>query len=290
MKILRLISPFILLALILPACLPATAALGQDEVGSSSGNMTLNTEFPKMEALATATFTFSVKLSYEGDVDRAFDLNVTAPTNWDAYVTPQYDSQRISSVTMEASTYAPTEKTLKVITTPPTWPVAEPDDYVINFKVSSGSIIGTIDLTAVITGRYALNAAPSNQLYNTKAKAGRDNTYSIVVANTGTDTLNNVTFSASKPDGWEVTFKPDKIDALEIFDTRTVDVNIKPAANTVAGDYMITLTVSGKQSNATNLDVRVTVATSSIWGWLGVIIIVLVVIGLVVIFMRFGRR
>ena len=66
-------------------------------------------------------------------------------------------------------------------------------------------------------------------------------------------------------------------------------MDIKPPPKTVAGDYMITLHVSGKQATADKMDVRVTVETPSIWGWVGVIIIVIVVVGLIVVFMRFGR-
>ena len=36
--------------------------------------------------------------------------------------------------------------------------------------------------------------------------------------------------------------------------------------------------------------IRVTVLTPTIWGWVGVIIVVLVVIGLMVMFWRLGRR
>ncbi|MGD0795690.1 MAG: hypothetical protein ABR958_08955 [Dehalococcoidales bacterium] len=58
----------------------------------------------------------------------------------------------------------------------------------------------------------------------------------------------------------------------------------------MAGDYMISLQVSGKEASATNMDVRVLVKTPTIWGWVGVFIIVIVVAGLFVIIMRFGRR
>ena len=38
------------------------------------------------------------------------------------------------------------------------------------------------------------------------------------------------------------------------------------------------------------LTLRVTVLTPTIWGWVGVIIVVLVVIGLIAMFWRLGRR
>jgi uncharacterized membrane protein len=46
----------------------------------------------------------------------------------------------------------------------------------------------------------------------------------------------------------------------------------------------------GKQASADKMVMRVTVETPTIWGWVGVIIIIIVVAGLIGIFMRFGRR
>jgi uncharacterized membrane protein len=39
-----------------------------------------------------------------------------------------------------------------------------------------------------------------------------------------------------------------------------------------------------------NLEFRVTVKASTAWGWIGIAIIVLVVLGLVTLFVRMGRR
>ena len=85
-------------------------------------------------------------------------------------------------------------------------------------------------------------------------------------------------------------FTPDKIDLLNALDEQLVDVNIKPPADTIAGDYDIRVRASGTQSSADEVKIRVTVETSTIWGWVGVAIILVVVAGLIVIFMRFSRR
>lgn len=306
MKILRLICFLILPVMMLPALFLPGVALAQDEGISGTDNftptsppveepqlppdtITLSTEYPKLEAIATGSFEFNVKLEYMGQIDRIFDLNVTVPAGWDAYMTPQYDTVRISSITLEQS-FTTTTKNVKVAVSPPTASLAEPGEYKINLEASSDNIVGEIDLIAKITARYELRSAPASQRYDTKAKAGQNNTYSILVGNAGTASIDNITFSSDKPEGWEITFKPDKIDQLNILDAKTIDVNIKPPPKTVAGDYMITLSVSGKQASATGMNIRVTVVTPTIWGWVGVGIIAVVVVGLVLIFMRFGRR
>jgi uncharacterized membrane protein len=314
MKATRLFTVLVLLLMILiPLSVPGIA-MAQDE--GASGNVTttappppvtatppatttttepppsvtMTTDYPTVEAIATGTFTFNVVISYSGAEDRVFDLNTSGPSGWDISVTPQYDTQRISSISITGSPYAPTTKNVKLTVTPQAYPLPDPGDYTIKLEAASGSLSGSIDLTARITAKYLLTAAPYNQLYNTTASAGRDNTYSIVVTDTGTAPIDNITFSSDKPDGWEITFKPDKIDRIDTLDQQTVDVNIKPPPKTVAGDYQITLNVKGTQATANAMNVRVTVATPTVWGWVGIIIIVVVVIGLIAIFMRFGRR
>jgi uncharacterized membrane protein len=108
--------------------------------------------------------------------------------------------------------------------------------------------------------------------------------------NNGTALIETITFSSDKTQGWDVTYKPEKIDSLVSLETKTVDINIKPPANTVSGDYMLNIYITGKQASADKMAIRVTVETATIWGWVGVIIIIIVVVGLVGIFMRFGRR
>jgi uncharacterized membrane protein len=260
-----------------------------EETTEPPDTITMSTEFPKIEAIATGSFVFNIEVEYKGKTDRVFDLNVTAPSGWDAYVSPQYDSTRISSVSLE-SAYTSTTKSFKVSANPPSWPLPDPGEYKINFKAENEDVVGEIDLYAKIIAKYVLTAAPANQVYNTKATAGRDNIYSIIVTNAGSADIDNITFSSDKPDGWEITFTPEKIDVLKIVDPKSIDVNIKPPPKTVAGDYMITLYISGNQATADQMNIRITVETPTIWGWLGVGIIVVVVVGLAVIFWRFGRR
>ena len=98
------------------------------------------------------------------------------------------------------------------------------------------------------------------------------------------------TFTADKPEGWTVTFKPEKVDSLGAGQTQQEDVVITPPeGKTIAGDYVITLHASNDKVNQ-SMQVRVTVLTPSIWGWVGIIIIVVVIAGLAVLFMRLGRR
>jgi uncharacterized membrane protein len=125
---------------------------------------------------------------------------------------------------------------------------------------------------------------------NSQATAGSDNHTSIQVTNQGTAAIDNLSLTSTQPDGWIVKFSPDKISSIGAGQKTQVDVVITPpGGKTVAGDYMLNLTASnGTLSQTMNL--RVTVLTPTIWGWIGLIIVILVIAGLGVLFMKLGRR
>ncbi len=251
---------------------------------------------PRVEAVAGNDFVFEIEFKYVGQMlgePRAFNLKPTAPQGWEVYFTPQFEKEkRVSAIDLKPGSVAFSDKT-RMVARAPFWPLPEPGDYKILLDVVAADaedMKDTIELTAVITASYMLALAPAGERYNTKARAGRDNFFSINVGNLGTAPIDKITFTSEKPAGWSVEFSPEQVDELEAFGTRTVDLNIKPPPETIAGDYMISVRASGVQKASEKINIRVTVETPTIWGWVGVAIIAIVVIGLVVIFMRFSRR
>jgi uncharacterized membrane protein len=68
-----------------------------------------------------------------------------------------------------------------------------------------------------------------------------------------------------------------------------VDATIKPSTDSLAGDYMDTITASASGASDSK-DIRTTVETPTAWGWGAVVAIVAVVGGLGFVFNRFSRR
>lgn len=248
---------------------------------------------PSVEAIAGNDFVFEVEFKYVGDMmgpPRSFDLVTAAPQGWEVYMTPQFEKDKhISAIDLKPGSVAYSDKT-RLVARAPFWPLPEPGEYKVTLDVVSEDVEASVELTAVITAAYNLLLAPAGERYDTKAKAGRDNYFSLNVGNLGTAPIDKVTFTSDKPQGWLIEFTPDQVDSLEPLATQTVDINIKPPSETIAGDYLISVRASGVQRTSEKIDIRVTVETPTVWGWIGVAIIALVVVGLVVIFMRFSRR
>jgi len=248
--------------------------------------------YPAVEGIAGADFEFEVEFNYVGELGgeaKSFELVLTTPQGWSAYITPQYQKEnKIREITLQPGFAAGSK--LKVHVTSPFWPLPEPGEYKITLEAISDDLKGSTELTAVITAKYVMDLVSTTERLNTTAKAGRDNYFSIEVRNLGTAPIDNIKFSSVKPKGWTIEFSPDKIESLPAIDSQTVDINIKPPTETIAGDYEITIQASGEQISREEIKIRVTVETPTIWGWVGVGIIVLVVAGLAYVFIRFSRR
>lgn len=251
--------------------------------------------YPTLEAVAGEQFVFEVEFLYTAasmqEPPKVFNLITEVPQGWDVHMTPPYEKEKkLSSISLKPS-FTFGDK-MRLVATPPFPPLPEPGEYPIRLKITdeTGELTDSVEYTAIITARYNLTLSPAGERYNTTATAGEEKFFSVRLANLGTGDINKVSLSSTKPEGWTVEFTPDELEVIEALKTRTVDVSIQPPPETIAGDYQITLKATGTQATARDMNIRVTVESPTIWGWVGVIIIILVVAGLVVIFMRFSRR
>jgi uncharacterized membrane protein len=298
----KLITSLFCVVVVGGALLAPTALLAQEEeptVPVIPEVLQVNPKFPSMTGSADSSFKFEVEFTYRSGEARGktFDLAVTGPSGWLTYIaesTYKLDSQ-ISAIFLEPYSV---KQPVVVVAVAPFWLYPEPGDYPIEFRVSSGELSDIVTLTATITARYGLAAATTSGQLNTKTTAGKATTFGVKVTNTGTAPLDKVTMSSTKPSGigneqWEVVFEPATIEKLAPGDETEVQVSITPPANTVAGDYMVTLNYSGEpalSSAPPSLAIRVSVATRTTWGLIGALIVVLVVGGLVWAFRKYGRR
>ena len=271
----------------------------EEETSPPEETLELSTKYPVLSGAAGETFNFEVELRYRGSVDLCpFDLSVEGPKGWLAVIQKgKYETETISAISLTLGL----RETILVVAMAPPWAPPEPGEYTIRLEAverETGEPRNSIDLVAKITARYAFTAATTTGRLNIKATAGKESRFSIIITNTGTDTLGKITFSSSKPSGiageeWRVTFEPDKMESLSPWDEQEVEVTIKPPAKTIAGDYMTTLQFdSDPKPSATppKLDIRVTVGTPTKWGWIGAGIVVAVIAGLVIGFRQLRRR
>jgi len=271
---------------------PTSISTNQNSPGTEK--IALTCQYPVLSSYAGTYFSYKIELRYTGGTEpRVFDLRVKVPSGFNYSITPGYgEGSEIAAIRLDPQkTYG---DAINVTVRPYTWLAPEPGDYSIIVEATSDEISANIELKAIVTARYDLDVEPSSGLLNTQATAGKDNYFTISIINTGSADLEKINFSSKitgGPSGWSITFEPETIDSLPAGDTREIQVDIKPAEKTIAGDYMINISAEPESKYAFgSVNIRVTVLTPTIWGWVGIGIVILVIAGLAFMFMRLGRR
>ena len=262
----------------------------RDYITVSEEKLELETKFPVVSGEASGIFETEVDVKYQGKERRRIDLTFTTPKDWNAMAESSYPKKQIAAIELgPAERFAVTEK-ITVTFAPVYWYLPEPGDYKVTLEVTAGELKETIELTAKVTAKYEFDITTVTGRLNTEATAGDDKHFSIVLVNTGSVPIEDVSFTTNKPEGWSVKFEPEKVDSVEPGFTQDVDVIINaPKGKTIAGDYVVGINANSKKVND-NIELRVTVLTSPIWGWVGIAIVVVVILGLAVIFRQLGRR
>ncbi len=256
--------------------------------------LTLSVTYPSVENPAGKDFTYDITIRNEADTERVVNLRAQIPPLWRAYFTPRWQTDtRITSLKIGANS----SDTVRFVVTPPVG--VEQGEYPLVFMAQADGDSATLNLKAVVTGTYDLRLAAEAEVTgqgdtrNVRAVAGKERVFTLYLWNAGSASLTGLTFYATKPSGWEVTFVPEKLDeVLPLGLTQKpekVTVKIKPAARAIPGDYTVTLIAAATQDRE-QMDLRVTVGASMGWGWIGVGVVVAVVAGLTGIFVRLGRR
>ena len=251
-------------------------------LGDTGGAITLTSDFPQLSGAPTSTFSYSLTLANTGTQKQTYTLQGQGPDGWTVSVHPSSNGQALTDTVDGGAT-----DTLSVTAEPPSTVTA--GSYPIQVSVASGSQSATTNLEADVTGAPAVTLSTPNQVLNAQVTAGSTGTVSLVVTNTGSTVLQNVAVTASAPTGWTTTFAPTTIATIQPGSAATVDATVQPSSDALAGDYDVTFTVTAGTATA-NVDIRTTVQTSPLWGFIGLALIVIVIVGLGWVFRRFGRR
>lgn len=253
------------------------------------------TKLPKIQAKEGETFIFNFNVAYkagdepfgieEGKSEKTFDITVDYPTGWIAAVASGGTEAPAINLKFNSG------ESLSLMAIPLVKQQPGEYDMKVTFKsaVEGDTLEGSIDFTAVITATYEISLTTKTGRLSTELTSGKDNHYKLIVTNNSSTSVENITLSSTEPEGWQVNFDKKTIESIEAGANMEIDAVINPPEKTIAGDYMLTFNASSENSNS-SIDLRATVETPTIWGIVGIGIIVVVIIGVAVIFARLGRR
>ena len=260
-----------------------TLSFEVNEVNAGAGSFT--TEYPEQEGTAGTSFSFSTTLINNGLSTESYSLSSSAPSGWQVSFVPSDESTSVASIEVESST----SQGLTVEVVPPEG--VEAGEYDISCSAVSASETLTTDLKVVITGTYGISLSTPDGRLSFDSQANKDTDVTLTVTNTGNEELQNVTLTSSLPSGWEVTYDVEDgiIDSIAAGSSAQVVATVTPSSEAITGDCVATFTAETDEATS-SAEFRVSVKTSTLWGFVAVLIILCVAAGLVYVFRKYGRR
>jgi uncharacterized membrane protein len=241
----------------------------------------LQVDQPNMQGSADSDFTYTATLNNKTTHKQRYSLSADNPKGWDTEF--KADGKSVTSVVVDPGS----SKDIDVTLTPPK--NVKKGDYKVTIKASSGSTSAKNVLDAVITGTYDMKLTTPSGRLSDDITAGDQKTIQVKVENNGSAPLRDVSLSADTPPDWKVDFKPEKINKIAPGKSVTVDATVTAADDAIAGDYVVKMTASTDQASS-DAQFRMSVKTSMLWGWIGVLIVIAVIVGIYYLFRKYGRR
>ena len=246
---------------------------------------TYKTEFTtdqsNMEGQASATFNYNATLRNRTAEEQSYAMTSNAPRGWTV-------SFRANGRQVTAVEVAPNATTTVSIEAKPPASVGT-GTFKIPVRAFTASTSAELDFEAVITGSYAMELSTPTGLLSSSITAGNTKKIELEVRNTGSSELRGIEMSSSKPAEWEVVFDPVKVESLIAGSSTTVTALIKASSKAIPGDYVVKMTARTPEVSST-VDFRMSVKTSMLWGWIGILIIAAVLGGVYYLFRKYGRR
>lgn len=256
-----------------------TPALAQKIPGK--GRSAFTVRLMNIEATAKETFRYNASLYNGSGHTQLYELRASAPEGWSTVF--RTEGSQIAGLRMDSGR---TQDISVEITAAPS---VKPGKYTVPVMAVTATDTLRTDLEAVVKGNYGLELTTPSGRLSDEITEGRSKQIQLTVKNTGTLPLEGLELSAQAPVGWNATFEPAKIDRLDPDKEQNITATLHVPDKTIAGDYVTSFTVRNNNANS-NAAFRMTVKTSLLAGWIGMLVILLS-LGIVYYLIRkYGRR
>lgn len=244
---------------------------------------TFTTDYAQQEGPAGTQFSYTADLTNNSGENQTYSMSAAgAPEGWNVTFTPS-GASATSSVPVDAGATS----SITVAVSPAQNVTA--GEYPLTLTAESAGETLELPVIVKITGTYGINATTPTGNLSVKTYAGETQDITLSIQNTGNIDLTNISLKAQASTDWEVTFDEDTISDIPAGESREVTAHITPAKDAILGDYVTVITASNKAVSS-ECDLRVSVQNHTSWGIAAVAIIALLILGLVLIIRRFGRR
>ena len=243
-----------------------------------------STDYAQQEGDSGTKFSYTTTLTNNSGENMTYSLSAEgAPEGWTVTFTPSDTTTATSSVPVDAGA----SSTIKAAIVPAQNVTA--GEYPITLVAACAGETLELPVTVKITGTYSLTATTPTGNLSTSAYAGETKDVALSIQNTGNIDLTAVSLKAQASTDWEITFDKDTINEIPAGGSAEVTAHITPAKDAILGDYVTIITASN-DAVSSDCELRVSVQNHTSWGIAAVAVIAVLVLGLVLIIRRFGRR
>jgi uncharacterized membrane protein len=234
-----------------------------------------------LEATAKETFRYTASLHNGQNRAVIYEFQAAVPPGWATSF--RVDGMQVTSFRLDSNK----TQDLSIELTPSA--SVKPGKYAVPVMAVSDQGKLELKLEAVVKGSYALELTTPTGLLSGEVTEGNRKPVYLTVKNQGSLPLDNVDLSAQTPAKWSVTFEPAKLERLDAGSAVNVTAYLNVPDKTIAGDYVTTLTAGNANASA-NSTYRLTVTTSWLAGWLGMLIILAAISLVYFLIRKYGRR
>ncbi|MDD3839970.1 MAG: NEW3 domain-containing protein [Clostridia bacterium] len=240
-------------------------------------------QYPELQGPGDAAFKFRLDLTNNREKDQSYSLGAQAPRGWEVSFKPSFEDKQIASISLEPDDSQGLDVEVKPANQ------VKAGEYTIPITAVSAEEQLTTELKVVISGTYDISLSTPSGRLNAEVYAGKEEQVNLSIVNNGSADLKGISLTSEQPKNWTVRFEPAEIDVLQAGESKQVKAYIKPDAKAIAGDYVVSLKASTPEAGS-DVEMRVMVKTSTIWGLVGIVIIILLLYGLYWVFKKYGRR
>ena len=234
-----------------------------------------------MQGNATAPFTFNTNLRNLTADRQQYALMSSAPRGWT--VTFKFNYQPVTSVGIDPNS----AQSVTIEVKAPERTAA--GTYKIPVRAATSASSSDLDLEVVIIGSYSLEISTPTGLLSTDLTAGEAKQLELKIVNTGSSELTDIKPESTAPLNWNVTFDPKQVDKLLPGKSAQVFATIKADKKAIPGDYQTNIEAKTPEASS-KITFRISVETSMLWGWTGVLIIIVALGSVYQLFRKYGRR
>jgi uncharacterized membrane protein len=246
---------------------------------------TFKTEFTSeqynLSGNTKSSFLFNSTLRNRTGEKQMYALMANAPRGWN--VTFKLNFQPISSINIDANGF----QAILIDIKPPEQ--IEAGTYKIPVNAATGVTSASMELEVVITGSYSMELTTPTGLLSATITAGDEKRLELLINNTGSSELTGISLSFSVPANWEVIFDPKQVDKVQPGKAAQVFATIKADKKAIPGDYVTNFEAKTRETSS-KISFRISVETPMLWGWIGILIIVVALGSVYYLFRKYGRR